>query len=66
MKNDENKLFEDIFKVSGIDPNNKTPFRNVSRVHLSSEYTVAVEIDINTQIYPVIMDTKLFVKILSS
>lgn len=36
MKNDDNKLFEDIFTVAAIDPGNKTPFRNVSRIHLES------------------------------
>lgn len=66
MRNDQNKLFEDIFTVVAIDPNNKTPFRNVSRVHLESEYKLTIEIDIHTQIYPVSNDTKLFLKIINS
>lgn len=36
MKGEDNKLFEDRFVVKEIDPNNKTPFRNVSRVHMTS------------------------------
>ena len=32
----DRELFEDRFRVSAIDPDNKTPFRNVSRVHLTS------------------------------
>jgi hypothetical protein len=32
----EKELFEDRFKVTAIDPDNKTPFRTVSRVHLTS------------------------------
>lgn len=53
----ERELFEDRFKVEKIDPDNKTPFRNVSRVHLTSysdkQNRRFVELDINVQIYPV-------------
>lgn len=62
IKTDENKLVEDIFTVNKLDPDNKTPFRNVSRVHLTSEYDLEMELDINTQIYPVALKMKLFVK----
>lgn len=37
---DDRKLMEDSFTVTAIDPNNKTPFRNVSRVHMISEYKI--------------------------
>lgn len=66
MKSDDNKIFEDIFTVKAIDPNNKTPFRNVSRIHMATEYDLEIEIDINSQIYPIVKDTKLFVKTISS
>lgn len=53
----EKELFEDRFKVDKIDPDNKTPFRNVSRVHLISysdkQNRRQIELDINIQIYPV-------------
>ena len=65
-KNEENRLFEDIFTVNDLDPGMKTPFRNVSRVHMSSEYSLTLELDINTQIYPVQLGLKLFVKALLS
>ena len=32
----DREIFEDRFRVLAIDPDNKTPFRNVSRVHLVS------------------------------
>jgi hypothetical protein len=35
---EDRKIFEDRFKVEKIDPDNKTPFRNVSRIHMVSEY----------------------------
>jgi len=33
---EDRKIFEDRFKIKAIDPDNKTPFRNVSRVHMVS------------------------------
>ena len=65
-KTDENKLVEDIFTVKDLDPGNKTPFRNVSRVHFTSEYGLEMELDINTQIYPVAIGSKLFIKTILS
>jgi hypothetical protein len=50
---EDRKIFEDRFKIKAIDPDNKTPFRNVSRVHMVSEYKLNLEVDINTQIYPI-------------
>jgi DNA-directed RNA polymerase I, II, and III subunit RPABC3 len=63
MKAEERKLFEDIFIVKAMDPGNKTPFKNVSRVHMQSEYQLKVELDINTQIYPVAVDNRFFIKV---
>ena len=65
-KTDENKLVEDIFTVKALDPNNKTPFRNVSRVHMISEDDFQMELDINTQIYPVTIGSKFFLKTILS
>ncbi len=66
MKTEDNKIFEDIFTVKAIDPGNKTPFRNVSRVHMTSEYKIEMEIDIHSQLYPLSPDTRLFVKTILS
>lgn len=33
---EDRKIFEDRFKVEKIDPDNKTPFRNVSRIQMVS------------------------------
>lgn len=66
MKVEDSKLFEDIFTVKEIDPNNKTPFRNVSRIHMVSEYKLEMEIDINSQLYPLTVNAKLFVKAIKS
>ena len=63
MKSDEKKLFEDIFVVKDFNPNN--PFRNVSRVNMFSEYLLSMEIDINTQIYPVSQDSRFFIKVIT-
>lgn len=65
-KEDKNKLIEEIFMVTDIDPKNKTPFRNVSRVHMKSEYSLTLELDINTQIYPIHHGMKLFIKTMLS
>jgi DNA-directed RNA polymerases I, II, and III subunit RPABC3 len=70
MMTEVNKeLFEDRFKVDKIDPDNKTPFRNVSRVHLQS-YSVgnnrrAIELDINIQIYPVSFTDTFLLRVVS-
>ena len=65
-KTDENKLVEEIFTVKDLDPGNKTPFRNVSRVHFTSEFGLEMELDINTQIYPVNLGAKLLIKTILS
>ena len=57
------KLMEDRFSVTAIDPDNKTPFRNVARVHMKSEYHLKVEVDINTNIYPVYSKDSFMVKV---
>lgn len=63
----ERELFEDRFKVANIDPDNKTPFRNVSRVHLTSysdkQNRRFVELDINVQIYPVSMSDSFLIRV---
>lgn len=60
-------MFEDRFKVDKIDPDNKTPFRNVSRVHLISysdkQNRRFVELDINVQIYPVSMSDSFLIRV---
>lgn len=66
MKSEDAKLFEDIFTVKAIDPGNKTPFRNVSRIHMTSEYKMEMEIDIHSQLYPVALDTRLYIKTIVS
>jgi hypothetical protein len=42
MKVDDKIIFQDVFHVTAIDPDNKTPFRNVSRIHMTSEYKLAM------------------------
>ena len=63
----ERELFEDRFRVEAVDPNNKTPFRNVSRVHLTSysdkQNRRSIELDINVQIYPVSINDSFLVKV---
>ena len=66
MKADSTKLLEDTFTVTAIDPNNKTPFRNVSRVHMVSLYKVELEVDINSQIYPLTVGRNMMVKCVMS
>ena len=65
----EKELFEDRFKVTAIDPDNKTPFRNVSRIHLTSysdkQYKRLVEMDINIQIYPVSMSDSFLIRLVN-
>jgi DNA-directed RNA polymerases I, II, and III subunit RPABC3 len=56
-------MFEDRFKIEAIDPDNKTPFRNVSRVHMISEYKLTLEVDINTQIYPISSTDAFMIKV---
>ena len=55
--------------MSAIDPDNKTPFRNVSRIHLTSysdkQYRRLVEIDINIQIYPVSMSDSFLIRLVN-
>lgn len=50
-----------------IDPDNKTPFRNVSRVHLTSysdkQNRRFVELDINVQIYPVSQSDSFLIRV---
>lgn len=50
-----------------IDPDNKTPFRNVSRVHLTSysdkQNRRFVELDINVQIYPVSLSDSFLIRV---
>jgi hypothetical protein len=63
----DRELFEDRFKVDKIDPDNKTPFRNVSRVHLISysdkQNRRFIEVDINIQIYPVSITDSFLIKV---
>lgn len=63
----DRELFEDRFKVDQIDPDNKTPFRNVSRVHLISysdkQNRRFVELDINVQIYPVFINDSFLIRV---
>lgn len=63
MKSDEKKLFEDIFIVKEFNASN--PFRNVSRVNMNSEYHLSMELDINTQIYPVQIENRFFIKFIA-
>jgi hypothetical protein len=53
--------------VEKIDPDNKTPFRNVSRVHLTSysdkQNRRFVELDINVQIYPVSLSDSFLIRV---
>ena len=50
-----------------IDPDNKTPFRNVSRGHLTSysdkQNRRLIEVDINIQIYPVSQTDSFLIKV---
>lgn len=50
-----------------IDPDNKTPFRNVSRVHLISyldkQNRRFVELDINVSIYPVMLNDSFLIRV---
>ena len=63
----DKEVFEDKFKVMQIDPDNKTPFRNVSRVHIvsksSNQNRRQIELDINIQIYPVNLKEQFLVKV---
>lgn len=63
----DREIFEDRFKVDKIDPDNKTPFRNVSRVHLISysdkQNRRFVELDINVQIYPVFLNDSFLIRV---
>ena len=63
----DRELFEDRFRVMAIDPDNKTPFRNVSRVHLASysdkQSKRNVEVDINSQIYPVSQEDSFLIRV---
>ena len=65
----DRELFEDRFKVEQVDPDNKTPFRNVSRVHMSSysdkQNRRQIELDINIQIYPVSIHDSFLVKVIN-
>ena len=65
----DRELFEDRFRVMAIDPDNKTPFRNVSRVHLSSysdkQSRRTVEIDINSQIYPISQEDSFLIRVVN-
>lgn len=63
-------MFEDRFKVDKMDPDNKTPFRNVSRIHLISysdkQNRRLIEVDINVQIYPVSISDSFLIKVTPS
>ena len=52
-----------------IDPDNKTPFRNVSRVHLISysdkQNRRFVELDINIHIYPVAHNDSFLIRVVN-
>ena len=65
----EKELFEDRFRITAIDPDNKTPFRNVSRVHLTSysdkQSRRTVELDINSQIYPINMEDSFLIRVVN-
>ena len=65
----DKEIFEDRFKVDKIDPDNKTPFRNVSRVHLISysdkQFRRHIELDINTQIYPIGINDSFLIKVVN-
>lgn len=60
---EDRKIFEDRFKVEKIDPDNKTPFRNVSRIYMVSEYKLNMEVDINTQIYPIALKESFLIRV---
>ena len=65
----DREIFEDRFKIDEIDPGNKTPFRNVSRLHLTSysdkQNRRFLELDVNVQIYPVALGESFLIKVMN-
>jgi DNA-directed RNA polymerase I, II, and III subunit RPABC3 len=58
--------FEDTFKIANIDREGK-PFQSVSRIEGTSKLTtVEIELDINTEIYPVAVNEDISISLVPS
>ncbi|KAL9319303.1 hypothetical protein ACSQ67_015820 [Phaseolus vulgaris] len=63
----ENNLFEDIFRVEKLNPDDKKLFERVTRIEARSEkFDMFMHLDINSEIYPLKVGQKFTLVLVSS
>nr|KYP73988.1 DNA-directed RNA polymerases I, II, and III subunit RPABC3 [Cajanus cajan] len=63
----ENNLFEDIFRVEKLNPDDKKLFFKVTRIEATSEkFDMFMHLDINSEIYPLKVGQKLTMVLVST